>query len=110
MRYHYEKPTLYSSRYGSIYNCDHSVYNKCTLFKINSRGLVVIQQRYNKSDKTTYWDKIDPWLVDELYLHTKFEEFFNKRATVTVKQIMWGFKMKLLRRERWETCFDRRLI
>ena len=102
MRYHYEKPTLYSSRYGSIYNCDHSVYNKCTLFKINSRGLVVIQQRYNKSDKTIYWDKIDPWLVDELYLHTKFEEFFNKHAgecidglypTVTVRQIMCGLKM-----------------
>lgn len=119
MRYHYEKPTLYSSRYGSIYNCDHPAYNKCILFKINSRRLVVIQQRHNKSDKTTYWDKIDPWLVDELYLHTKFEEFFNKRAgecidglypTVTVRQIMCGLKMKPLRRERWETCFDRRLI
>lgn len=119
MRYHYTKPGIYSSIYGSIYSCNHPVYNKCTLFKINDKGLGVIQQRYNAVDKTTYWGTIDPWLIDELYLHTKFEEFFNERAgelqnelypTVTIRQIMWGLKMKPLPRERWETCFDRRII
>lgn len=119
MRYHYEKPELYSTIYGYTYNCNHPVYNKCTLFKINNKGLAVIQQRYNPKDKTTYWGNIDPWLVDELYLHVKFEEFFNERAgkcennlypTVTIRQIMWGLKMKPLPRERWETCFDRRNI
>lgn len=119
MRYHYEKPSLYSTRYGITYTCNHPVYNKCTLFKINSKGLAVIQQRYEYKTKTTRWTEIDPWLIDELYLHEKFEAFFDERAgecvndlypTVTIRQLMWGLKMKPLPRERWETCFDRRLI
>lgn len=119
MRYHYEKPTTYSSIFGSIYSCNHPVYDKCTLIEINKKGLAIIQQRFNNDSKTTYWDSIDPWLIDDLYLHPKFEDFFNERAgecrdglypTVTIRQLMWGLKMKPLRRERWETCFDRRLI
>lgn len=119
MRYHYEKPELYSSIYGSTYHCDHSIYNKCTLYTIGNKSLAVIQQRYDPKTKSTYWTEIDPWLVDELYLHKNFEQFFNERAgpaenglyqTVTIRQIMWGLKMKPLPRERWETCFDRRLI
>lgn len=47
MRYHYEKPKVYVSMYGEAYECDHPVYNKCTLFKIDKRGLAVIQQRYD---------------------------------------------------------------
>ena len=119
MRYHYEKPPVYSSRYGITYTCNHPVYSTCTLFKINNKGLAVIQQRYDQANKATYWTNIDPWLVDELYLHIGFEKFFNERAgdrtdglypTVTIRQIMWGLKMKPMARERWETCFDRRLI
>lgn len=119
MRYHYEKPERYSTIFGEDYACDHPVYNKCTLFKIDNRGLAVIQQRYDSERKTTYWTELDPWLVDELYLHPNFEEFFDERSnicvngiypTVTIRQIMWGLKMKPLRRERWETCFDRRIV
>ena len=119
MRYHYEKPTTYSSLYGITHKCDHPVYNECTLFKINQNGLVVIQQRYDPTNKTTYWNSIDPWLIDDLYLHKRFEVFFNERSgecingiypTITIRQIMWGLKMKPLSRERWETCFDRRII
>lgn len=105
--------------YGHKYECDHPVYDACTLFKINEKGLAVIQQRYDPYTKSTYWSEIDPWLTDDLYLHTKFEDFFNDRAgeckddlypTVTIRQIMWGLKMKPMPRERWETCFDRRAI
>lgn len=119
MRYHYEKPTMYSAMYGDTYVCNHPVYNVCTLFKINEKGLAVIQQRYDPDTKTTYWSSIDPWLDDELYLHEKFESFFNERAgkpidglypTVTIRQNMWGLKIKLLPRERLKTCFDRRFI
>lgn len=119
MRYHYKKPTVYSQIYGSTYRCNHPVYSECTLFKINNKGLSVIQQRYCPETKSTHWSVIDPWLIDELYLHSRFEEFFNERAgkrqnglypTVTIRQIMWGLKLKPLPRERWETCFDRRLI
>lgn len=119
MRYHYEKPDLYFSMYGDTYTCDHPVYNKSTLFKIGNIGLSVIQQRYNSDTKTTWWGEIDPWLTDDLYLHPRFKDFFDDRAreakdgiypTVTIRQIMWGLKMKPMPRERWETCFDRRDI
>lgn len=119
MRYHYEKPRLYSSIYGETYNCDHPVYNTCTLYLIGKKGLAVIQQRYNPETKHTYWSDIDPWLIDQLYLHPKFKAFFDDRSgecmnslypTVTIRQIMWALKMKPIPRERWETCFDRRII
>ena len=32
MRYHYEKPDLYFSKYGKTYMCDHPVYDSCTLY------------------------------------------------------------------------------
>lgn len=119
MRYHHEKPDIYTSMYGDTYKCDHPVYNRCTLYLINRKGLAIIQQRYNPRLKTTRWGPIDPWLTDTLYLHPKFKEYFEKRAgeatdglypTVSVRQIMWALKMKPLKRERWETCFDRKDI
>lgn len=119
MRYHHEKPSIYVSMYGQTHKCNHPVYNKCTLFKRNDIGLAIIQQRYEEGVKTTWWGEIDPWLTDILYLHPNFIEFFNSRAgkatdglypTVTIRQIMWALKMKPIKRERWETCFDRRNI
>ena len=119
MRYHYDKPNIYVSMYGQLYICNHPVYRRCTLFEIGNKGLAVIQQRYDKETKHTWWAELDPWLTDDLYLHPGFKEFFDKRAgecknnlypTVTIRQIMWALKMKPLKRERWETCFDRRDI
>ena len=119
MRYHYEKPKIYSSIFGMIYTCNHPVYSICTLYQIGNKGLAVIQQRYNSENKSTYWTEIDPWLTDRIYLHPKFKSFFDERAgecdeglypTVSGRQIMWALKMKPLKRERWETCFDRRSI
>lgn len=119
MRYHYEKPENYTSMYGQTYECDHPVYSRCTLFKIDEIGLAVIQQRYDPKTKTTWWTEIDPWLVDDLYLCPNFYQYFEERAkkcsdglypTVTVRQLMWSLKMKPLPKERWETTFDRRNI
>lgn len=119
MRYHYKKPDIYFGRYGKIYRCDHPVYKACTLYLIGNKGLAVIQQRYIPEIKATYWAEIDTWLVDELYVRPGFKEFFNERSgectdglypTVTIRQIMWALKMKPIKRERWETCFDRRCI
>ena len=114
MRYHHD-----SSMYGDTYECDHPVYDRCTLFKIGNRGLAIIQQRFDVRTKRTWWGEIDPWLTDLLYLHPKFKEFFDNRSgecsnglypTVGIRQIMWAFKMKPIPRARWETCFDRRNI
>lgn len=119
MRYHYEKPSIYLSMYGETYICDHPVYNRCTLFTIGDKGLVVIQQRFDEQTKTTWWGEVDPWLTDELYLHPKFKRFFDDRSgkcenglypTVTIRQIMWSLKMKPIPRQRWETYFDRKII
>ena len=119
MRYHYEKPKIYSSMYGRTYTCNHPVYDRCTLYTIGNKGLAVIQQRFEQDGKITYWSEIDPWLTDVLYLHPKFKEFFDARSgegmdglypTVTIRQIMWALKMKPIPKERWETCFDRRDI
>lgn len=119
MRYHYEKPSIYLSMYGATYLCDHTIYNKCTLYQVGTKGLAVIQQRYDAKTKRTWWAEIDPWLTDDIYLHPRFAEYFNERAgtamdglypTVTIRQIMWALKMKPLPKERWETCFDRKAI
>lgn len=116
MRHHYEKPSIFLSMYGETYICDHPVYDRATLFIIGRRGLCVIQQRFDEERKSTFWTEIDPWLCDELYLHPRFKEYFDEHArsadcgiypTVTVRQIMWGLKMKPLPREIWETGFDR---
>lgn len=119
MRYHYEKPTTYFSMYGDTYVCNHPVYDQCTLYLVNGKGLAVIQQRHDVHSKKTWWSEIDPWLTDMLYLHPKFKRFFDERSgpcvngiypTVTIRQIMWALKLKPIPRERWETCFDRRDI
>lgn len=119
MRYHYEKPNIYASMYGKVYICDHQIYRRCTLFEINDKGLAVIQQRFDEKKKHTWWTELDPWLTDDLYLHPNFKEYFDERAsepvnglypTVTVRQMMWALKMKPIKRERWETLFDRREV
>lgn len=119
MRYHYEKPINYVPVYGESYTCQHPVYDICTLYRIGTKGLAVIQQRFDKSTKSTWWGEIDPWLVNSLYLHPRFKEYFDEHSdvesdgiypTVTVRQIMWALKMKPIQKERWETVFDRRDI
>ena len=115
MRYHYKKPEIYLSLYGIRYICDHPVYDSCTLFKIEEKGLAVIQQRYDADVKCTYWTEVDAWLTDELYLQPRFQKFFENKAkedinglypTVTIRQIMWALKMKPLKKQPWETVFD----
>lgn len=105
--------------YGMTYICDHPVYSSCTLYQIEDRGLAVIQQRYDSTSKKTWWGEVDPWLTDELYLHPNFKKVFDERSgeckdglypTITVRQLMWALKMKPLKKNRWETCFDRRNI
>lgn len=119
MRYHHDIPKIYSKMYGKTHYCNHPVYRRCTLFQIGDKGLAVIQQRYNERTKQTWWSELDEWLNDDIYLHPNFKKYFDERAaievdgiypTVTVRQIMWGLKMKPLPKERWETYFDRQPI
>lgn len=120
MRYHYDKPPIVRRMYGERHICDHEVYSRCTLFKIRNKGLAVIQQYYDEVDKHTWWDEIEPWIANEIYLNENFKRYFDNMAaeksegglypTVTVRQIMWALKMKPLKREKWETVFDRKKV
>lgn len=119
MRYHYTPPKTTVQLFGALYICKHPVYTRCTLYQDGLKGLAVIQQRYSKLTKHTWWSELDPGLADDLFLHPKFHSFFKERAdlpknglypTVSVRQLMWALKMKPLQRERWETCFDRKDI
>lgn len=119
MRYHYILPKYYTHITGRIYQCDHPVYDRCTLYLIGKFGLAVIQQRYDPVTKSTTWGEIDPWLVDEIYTNTRFKRYFDKIAsfpenglypTVTVRKIMWALRMKPLKKDIWETVFDRPLV
>lgn len=115
MRYHFIKPEIYLTKYGKTYQCNHPAYTYCTLYLIGNKGLAVIQQRFIKENKSTIWTEIDPWLNDILYFSDNFIQYFNKYAgeridgiypTVTIRQIMRALKIKPLKREIWETCFD----
>lgn len=114
MRYHRKEKPITTSMYGTNYYCDHPLYSECTLFEIGEKGLAVIQQRFDKETKHTWWSSIDKNLVDDIYLNPLFVEYFKEHArvpdngmypTVTVRQIMWGLKMKPLKREIWEMRF-----
>ena len=116
MRYHYTPGAINSSIYASVYVCDHPVYRKCTLYKQGNKGLAVIQQRYDQKRKYTWWADIDSWLVDALYLNGKFKMVFDAYAkepieglypTLSLRQLMWKLRMKPLKREPWETVFDK---
>lgn len=105
--------------FGEIYNCDHPVYNQCTLYFLWGIGLAVIQQRFDIATKSTTWGHVDYGLANDIYLNPGFVDYFKKNAgvctnglypTVSVRQIMWALKMKPLKKERWETVFDRKDI
>lgn len=119
MRYYSIEPYLYRQAFGEIYACNHPIYNSCTLYRIGEKGLAVIQQRFDSETKQTYWGEIDGWIANALYLEPKFHAYLRKRAgrpteglypTATVRQAMWAARMKPLRKERWETVFDRQDI
>lgn len=118
MRYH-TKPKDNYETVGITYKCNHPCYDVCTLYLIGNRGLAVIQQRFDEKKKATYWTQIDGWLTKMLYDDPSFMPYFKQHAgeavnglypTVTIRKIMWAFRMKPLKKEVWETAFERRFV
>lgn len=79
----------------------------------------MIRQYYDAGTKSTYWAELSKNLASDIYIHSGFEAYFQKRAkackdglypTVTVRQLMWALRMKPLPKKRWETVFDRKEI
>ncbi len=111
MKYYYEKPTDWVGA-GEIYECDHPMYHRCTLFRSGPVGLAVVQEKYNKKTKARYWSLVEPWIVGDIFLNERFEGYFVDHAgepdekglfpTVPLRKLMWALRMKPLRREEWE--------
>lgn len=104
---------------GTDYVCKHPLYSACTLYSDGIKGLAVIQQRYNRRLRHSYYGPIDCWLIDEIYCNPKFRDIFQQYATpptdglyptVTVRQLMWRLRMKPMKRQFWETNFDRFIL
>lgn len=106
--------------YGSVYSCNHPLYSKCTLFKIKDKGFAVIQQKFNEETKSTHWSSLEADVANQIYINRNFYDFFKLNArkpdemgiypTFTVRHVMWALRMKPLKKERWETVFDRTKI
>lgn len=118
MRYYYEKPEVYIP-YGITYECNHPLYNRCTLYLEGKCGLAVIQERFDLERKHRYWSEIDPWLSFDVYLsprfHTKFKEYAkeakdNLYPTITVRKLMWQLRMKPLKKEFWEETQNKQVL
>lgn len=117
MRYHYKYPDIQIPTFGETYICNHPIYIAGTLFRNGSLGLILIQQRFE--ERKTFWGPIDACLANDIYVHKDFRKLFHEYAgmqtdgyfpTITVRHAMHWLKMKPLKKERWETCFDRTII
>lgn len=105
------------SKHAIVYECNHKLYNDCTLFQIDERsgfGLAVIQERYNSKTKMHWWGAIDPWLADDIFNNPNFIDVFRKLSdapvddlypTIVVRSLMGLLGMKPMKREYWETNF-----
>lgn len=116
MRYHTETPEASIPIYGETYYTNSGIYSYCTVFRNEEKGFAVIQQYFNPVDKSTKWSSIRPWIANAIYVNPRFPEYFEKVArpatdgiypTVIVRQAMWALRMKPLKKEPWETVFDR---
>lgn len=106
MKYFYEKPEIESATYGEKIILDHPVYKLGTLFEQDGKGIIFVQKRFTA--KYVYWDAIDPWLANDIYLNKNFPFYFSKNATeenfpiIPVRKVMWALRMKPLKKEFWE--------
>ena len=88
------------------------MYRRCTLFQNGSKGLAIIQEKFNPIKKTRQWSSVEPWIAGDIYLNPGFKRFFLENAaepdenglypTVKLRKLMWALRMKPLKKEFWE--------
>jgi len=112
MRYYTEKPNGAFSTRRYTYTCDHPLYSKCTLIKVEDKGLAIVQRRFNAKLKIFWYGPIESWLADLIVAQPGFEAYFEKNSgrendglypTVSVRQVMWALRMKPLRKDEWNS-------
>ena len=111
MRYFYEPTVKYDKNYFQLYQCDHPLFDLCTLYFQDDLGLIVVQQKYDSGNKTLTWGPVDRDLANDIYMNPEFKEFFKENAAwaindgfpvFSVRRVMWALRMKPLKREDWE--------
>lgn len=108
MKYFTQKPPNYVPVYGKIVKVDHPLFSHATLYSMNDKGILVVQQHFNATHKRITWGAVDAWLANDIYLNKNFYTFFLRNATeenypvFTVRSLMWTLRMKPLQREFWE--------
>lgn len=114
MRYFYEPSEYQGAKHWRYYHCDHPMYNQCTLYFQDGRGLAVVQEHFIEGTKMRYWGVVDRELANDIYISEGFEDYFEKYSgrenhgifpTVPVRKLMWALRMKPLKREYWENNF-----
>ena len=109
MRYYYEKPKAWSVSKGITYVCDHPLYDKCTLYLQDDKGVAIVQKRF--SHKSIWLGPIDPWLVDDIYNQPTWPDWFDKNSgdckdglypSFELRKVMWALRMKPLPMQYWE--------
>lgn len=109
MRYFYSKPNVGKPLYGRAISLVHPVYKFGTLFEMDGKGLAITQLRFQS--KYAYWDALDFWLANDIFLHPKFRPWFAEHATekdypiFELRSVMWTLRMKPLPKEEWERYF-----
>lgn len=111
MKYYTEKHEVVGDLRANTYSCNHPLYDKCTLYLDGSKGLAIVQQRFNKRTKSFYYSPIDIWLINDIYNNPLWQDYFDEHAgvmqndiypTVHLRSCMYALKMKPLRKEEWE--------
>lgn len=97
-----------------IHASTHPAYNSFTLFTDGSKGIGVIQQRYDPRFKCTWWGPIDKDHAFYILHSPYFDEWWEDSARVAsnglyhvmeIRKVMWALHMKPLPKEPWETKF-----
>ena len=103
--------------YFQLYRIDHPLFDLCTLYLQDGKGLIVVQLIYDRANKTLHWGPVETHLANDIFLHPGFKDFFRKEADYainydqfmykgypiwSVRKVMWALRMKPLKRESWE--------
>lgn len=98
-------------KHAIIYECNHPLYARCTLYLKGEIGLAVVQKRFSDRSKVFWWGPVDPWLAEDIFKSDGFVEYFNKEAnaadnnlypTVEVRKLMYALGMKPMKKAYWE--------
>lgn len=111
MKYYYQKPDICVRVFGKPIALDHPIYKGGTLYFENGHGLIVTQKHFDPQRKECFWDSVDYWIANDIYISKNFPEYFSQNASesdhpiLELRKIMWALRMKPLPKEDWERYF-----